>query len=240
MKTDSTLRLGRIQYRQLAELAKQSGCTLSLGTPEELEGNWGMYFGFGQAVHLDASTSETSLQERIVLHVARDIDAGKLRSSQRPEIDWSQLEDDEIHKFVVCHEIGHFVDNHLCFDIFNVPDSDTQSRCHQVIRGVNEILADRFAWNMIRPGEPVPLCETGKRLQEGMAEAMALLDKHVPRVRRAARSLPVGQYAYVPSSMLMSDANLAYVGPQVSAALVDRVRGGNRVHRRDTRSRAFA
>ena len=239
MKTNSTLRLGRVAYRQLAEITKQAGCCLSLATDEELGGNWGMFSGFGQAVHQDALTDNPMLLERVVLQVAQNVDAGRLRSVQRPEIDWSQLEDDEIHKFIVLHELGHYVDNFNCFDLFNIADREIQNRCQRVLRGVNEVLADRHAWNLIRPGEPVPLCETGKRLQEEMAEALALLDKHVPRPRRAARTLPSGQYNFVPRSMLMNDAYLAYVGPQVSSALVDRVRNRSRVHRRDSRSRAF-
>lgn len=231
MKTDITLRLGRIQYRQLAELTKQFGCCLAIGEAKEMKRDWGMFNPFPLGVHADASVDNQYLQEKIVIQISATVDAGLLRSVQRPEIDWSQLEDDEIYRFIVQHEIGHFRDNYFLFDIFNVKDPDIHNECHRVIRGVNELLADRYAWNAIRPGEPVPLCETGKRLQERMAEAMILLDKHMPRSKRNRDPLPVGQYLYVPTSMLKNDRHLAYVGPKVSPQLVERVRCKDRARR---------
>ncbi|WP_238935085.1 hypothetical protein [Pseudomonas typographi] len=199
-----------------------------------------MFNPFGLAVHEDASVDTPHLQERIVIQLAASVDAGRLRAVQRPEIDWSQLRDDEIYPFIVQHEIGHKVDNHFGFDLWAIKDPEVHDKCYRVLSFVNEILADRFAWNQIRPGEPVPLCENGKRLQEEAAESMALLDLHIPRTRRAPRALPAGQYAWVPKSMLMTNAHLAYVGPGVAAGLVERARTRRRVYRRDTRSRAFA
>jgi len=239
MKSDSTLRLGRIQYRQLANIVKQSGCCLGLSTFKDL-GAWGMFNPQVMAVHADARQDEYLFEERVVIELAASVDAGQLRSVQRPELDWSQLEDEEIYQFIVQHELGHYIDNHFGFDIFGIADMELRDKCQRVIRWVNEVLADRHAWNQIRPGEPVPLCENGKRVQDEVAEAMALLDLHIPRVRRAPRCLPAGQYAYVPRSMLMSDSHLAYVGPRVSAALVEQTRKRPRVHRRDTRMRVFA
>lgn len=240
MKTDTTLRLGRVQYRALAELAKQAGCCLGLSTFEQLGGAWGMFNPFGLAVHEDAAIDSKCLKEEIVIHLAVSVNAGQMRSVQRPEIDWSQLHDDEIYQFILQHEIGHKLDNHFVFDLWGVKDKEVHDKCHRVIAFVNEILADRFAWNQIRPGEPVPLCENGKRVQEQAAEAMALLDLHIPRTRRAPRSLPGGQYSYVPQSMLMTDSLTAFVGPQVAPQLLERARARRRVYRRDTRSRAFA
>jgi hypothetical protein len=240
MKTDATLRLGRIQYRQLAEIAKQAGCCLGLSTFEQLGGAWGLYNCFGLAVHEDASVDTPHLQEKIVIQLATSVDAGRLRAVQRPEIDWSQLHDDEIYPFIVQHEIGHKVDNHFVFDLWNVKDPETHDKCRRVVSFVNEILADRYAWSQIRPGEPVPLCENGKRMQEQAAEYIALLNLHIPRTRRAPRALPAGQYSHVPQSMLQTDTHLAYVGPGVAPALVERARTRRRVYRRDTRARAFA
>ncbi|MFJ3483541.1 hypothetical protein ACIPL1_09165 [Pseudomonas sp. NPDC090202] len=231
MKTDTTLRLGRVQYRQLAELTKQSGCCLAIGTHEELRGAWGIFNPFVQAVHADACVDTPFLQEKGVIQIARSVDAGRLRSVQRPEIDWSQLEDDEIYEFIVQHELGHYRSNHCIFKIFEIHDRDIHTACHRVIRAVNEVLADRFAWNAIRPSEPVPLCETGKRLQEQMVEALALLDKHAPRSRITPHVLPAGQYLYVPRSMLLTDWRLAYVGPLVSPELVERGRSYERARR---------
>jgi hypothetical protein len=240
MKSDITLRLGRVQYRQLAEQAKQAGICLEAATIEELRGNWGMFQPMASAVHENALMDSPFLQERVVISVSTTVDTARLRGVQRPEIDWAQLNDDEIFQFVVSHEIGHFVDNHFFGDVWGIQDRKLQAQCQQVLSGVNEVLADRYAWSQVRPGEPVPLCENGKRREEEVAEAMALLDMHAPRKRRAPRTLPGGQYSWVPQSMLMSDQLTAYVGPRVAPALVERARESRRIYRRDTRSRARA
>lgn len=237
MKTATTLRIGRVQYRQLAELAKQAGCCLELTSVEELGGNWGMYTPFAAAVLPDVSQDHRGIEERVVIQLATTVNTEQLRAAQRPEIDWSQLHDEEIYKFIVAHEIGHFLDNHCVFDVWSIKDQDIQATCYKAIKAVNEVLADRYAWSQIRPGEAVPLCENGKRLEQSIAESMFLLNKYAPRTRRAPRSLPSGQYSYVPQSMLMTDSSVAYVGTKVSPELIDRTRNRRRIHRRDTRVR---
>ena len=239
MKTDTTLRLGRIEYRRLAETVKQAGCTLGLAPFSKLR-VWGLYDPFAAAVHADAAVDDVRLQEKIVIRLASTLDTGQLRATPRPELDWSQLEDQEIYPFIVAHECGHHIDNHCGWDIFKIQDIEVRNRCERTIRCVNEVLADRFAWAQIRPGEPLPIGEVGRRLQEEVAEAMALLDLHVPRTRRAPKALPCGQYSYVPQSMLETDELAAFVGPKVAPALMDRARERRRVYRRDTRSRAYA
>lgn len=236
MKSNSTLRLGRIKYRGLAEQAKLAGCCLAVSTFKEM-GCWGLFSPYAQAVHADVSVDSPSQQERIVLTVSTSVDAGLLRSVTRPEIDWGALEDHEIFDFIAAHEIGHRVDNHSIFDIWRIDDNDVAKRCQAVIGGINEVLADRYAWAHVRPGEPVPVSENGRRLQEQVADAMALLNQHAPRPRRAHRALPGGQYAWVPDDMLHTDQLMAFVGPNTSPALVERTRNRRRIYRRDPRQR---
>lgn len=239
MKTDCTLRLGRAQYRRLAESVKAAGCCLGVTPFHELR-VWGLYDPFAAAVHADATADDVRLHEKIVIQLAATVDTAQLRATQRPELDWSQLEDSEIYEFITQHEIGHHIDNHNGWDIFKLQDLELRNRCERVIRSINEVLADRFAWSFVRPGEPIPLSESGKRMQEDVEAAMALLDLHVPRTRRAPQALPSGQYAYVPSSMLETRELAAFVGPRVAPGLIQRASERRRVYRRDTRSRAYA
>ncbi|GFM89184.1 hypothetical protein PSCICO_45830 [Pseudomonas cichorii] len=232
MKTNTVLRLGRIQYRKLADLTKQAGCCLGVSTFEKLGKAWGLFSIWPSAVHVDVSVDGVSLEERTVLQVAARVNTARLRAVQRPEIDWSQLEDHEIFEFIVQHEIGHSLDNHFVLDLWGITDPHLQDKCHRIICRTNEVLADRYAWNQIRPGEPVPLCENGKRIQEDVAESMALLDLHVPRTRRTPRALACGQYTWVPQSMLLTDELTDFIGPGVSPALIQR----DRAYCRDTRS----
>lgn len=238
MKTDTTLRLTRTQYRAFAEQVKQAGCCLALSTFCELGSAWGMFNPVAQSVLIDASEDSSMYTDAAVIQLDTSIRTNDLRSCQRPEIDWSVLEDHEIYPFVVAHEIGHRADNFNFFDLWRIEDDQVQARCMSVLRSINEVLADRHAWEQIRPGEPVPLCEHGKSIEETVAADLALLNKHAPRVRRSSSwACPAGQYAYVPREMLMSTGLVAYVGPAVSPELVGLVRERSRIYRRDTRSR---
>ena len=238
MKSDITLRLTRTQYRAYAEQVKQAGCCLSLSTFKAMGNAWGMYNPWAQSVVRDVSVEETKYDERAVIELATSIKTADLRNVQRPEIDWSALEDHEIYPFVVAHEIGHRVDNFSIWDMSRIEDEQVQNQCTSVLRSINEVLADRHAWAQVRPGEPVPLCEYGKSVAETVAASLELLNKYAPRVRRGSFHVcQAGQYQYVPQSMLMTNELTSFVGPAVSGELVGSIREKARTYRRDTRSR---
>lgn len=238
MKTDTTLRLTRTQYRAFAEQTKQAGCSLSLSTFRALGNCWGIFDPMAKLVCLDVSADQLEFTEGCGIQLSTSVDAGRLRSVQRPEIDWSALEDHEIYPFIVAHEIGHRVDNFCYWDTGRIDDHQVRTRCESVIRSINEVLADRYAWSQIRPGEPVPLCELGKSLQEEVAADIALMDKHMPRVRRQPRALPAGRYLHIPEVMLKTDLHVSFIGTGVSSAAIERARRP-RTYRRDSRSRAY-
>ncbi|MBJ2221033.1 hypothetical protein [Pseudomonas sp. MF7453] len=238
MKTDTTLRLTRAQYRSFAEQTKQAGCALSLSTFRALGNCWGIFDPRAKLVCLDVSADELKFTEGCGIQLSISVDAGRLRGNQRPEIDWSALEDHEIYPFIVAHEIGHRVDNFCYWDAARIADQQVRRRCESVIRSINEVLADRYAWSQIRPGEPVPLCELGKSLQEEVAGDIELMDKYMPRVRRQPRALPSGRYLHIPEKMLMSDVHVSFIGTGVSAAAIESARRP-RTYRRDSRSRVF-
>lgn len=237
MRTDNTLRITRRQYRQFAELAKLNGVGLTLDTFSNLGGIWGEYSCWAQPMVLDASSDRRQCDERVAIKLATSVNAGAFREGQRPELDWSVLDDAEIYPFLVNHEIGHHIDNFSLWDLILAPDQAASDQCHKVIYRVNEMLADRYAWEQVRPGEPLPLSETGKRMQEVMADGLELLQRCLPRKRRKPKALPSGQYTYVPTSMLKTEELAAFVGPHVSPALIEHTRNRHRVHRRDSRLR---
>lgn len=238
MKTDTTLRLSRTQYRNFAEQVKQAGCALSLSTFRAMGNCWGIFDPRAKLVCQDVSADELSFTEGCGIELSTSVDTSVMRGVQRPEIDWSALEDHEIFPFIVAHEIGHRVDNFCYWDTGRIDDHQVRTRCESTIRSINEVLADRYAWSQIRPGEPVPLCEYGKSIQEEVAADIALMDKHMPRVRREPRKLPAGRYLHVPEAMLMTDMHVSFIGAGVSTAAIDRARRP-RTYRRDSRSRAY-
>lgn len=238
MKTDKSLRITRSQYRQLAEIAKQHGVGLALDTFTNMGGNWGLYNAWAKPIVREVLTDRRQMEEKIAIELSTTVDAGAFRMAMRPELDWSQLADDEIYPFLAYHEIGHHIDNFSFWDVMAIQNIEVREQCRAVATRVNEMLADRFAWELIRPGEPLPLCEWGQTNAEMMANDLALLQRHITRTRRSPRALPPGQYSYVPASMLRTEELAAFVGPHVSPALIETTRNSRRIHRRDSRLRA--
>ena len=221
-----TVRITRRQYRALAETTKEHGLGLTLSTFDKM-GCWGLYSGYAELVCRDATAEDPEWDERGVVTLAATIDADTLRAAgaRRPEIDWSQLEDQEIIPFIVWHEIGHRMDNFSSWDLVTHQDTHIRDECLRRSRFVNEVLADRYAWQHVRPGEPIPLSEYGKRLQEKTAEGIAYLKEHAPRTtHRKIRPLRPGQYCDVPDDMLATPERAAFIGPSVNRRLIEQAR----------------
>lgn len=221
-RTGRTLHLTRRQYRDFAQKTKAVGLGLNVSTWKRM-GCWGMYSPWALLVCKDATNPDPKWDERSLITIASAINADHLRAvgPKRPELDWSVLEDDEVYPFLVHHEIGHRVDNFDNWGIMDIKDLVVRDDCHRRITFVNEMLADRYAWNAIRPGEPIPLSENGARLQEKAAASLALLEKHAPKMNKfRINPLDPDPYRDVPDYMLASPDRAAFLGPRVSSELV--------------------
>lgn len=223
MKTDTTLRITRTQYRVFAEKTKSVGLALNLSSFKRMGNCWGGYSPWALLVCSDARKDEPEWQEHALITLAASINTAHLRSCGpgRPELDWSFLEDNEIYLFVIWHEIGHRADN---FDhwLMGIKNKEIRDECHRRIRFINELLADRYAWSKIRPGEPIPLSENGKHHQERAAESLLYLEKYAPRLNQPRKewALSIGQYLDVPEYMLDGHHRAAFIGPKVIKKLV--------------------
>lgn len=219
MKTDTTLRITRAEYRVFSETTKSAGMALNLSSFKRMKNCWGSYSPWALLVCRDARRDEPEWHERALITLATAINTATLRScgAGRPEVDWSVLEDHEIYPFIVWHEIGHRVDN---FDIWRIKEMETFDECRRRIGFVNELLADRYAWNKIRPGEAIPWSEHGKHMQERAQESMTYLEKHASRRPSTLHPLAAGQYLDVPEYMLDGHHRAAFIGPEVSHKLV--------------------
>lgn len=214
----AVVNITRKQYRTFAEIAKANGCVLTLSTVEKMR-CFGEFSFMAIGVVRDATDSRSGLTEDAAITLARSIDADYFRSATRPEIDWGQLEDHEIFPFLFWHEIGHRVDNFDAFSVATLNDPEARATCLRNVGTMNEVLADRYAWNKIRPGEPIPLGDTGKRLQDRVAAGMDALRKHAMHTGTFTRQpLPTGQYCSVPVEMLREPWKAQYVGTKVADA----------------------
>ncbi len=229
--TNKILRITRKQYREFAEIAKKKGCALNLSVPTRIGRDWwtsknyrawGSVSRWALSVCTDATDPNTTWSERGLVTLSSSIDTIRWRNAKRPELDWSQLEDEEIYPFILWHEIGHLTDNFDIFELIILKDPDIRDQCHKYTWLTNEVLADRFAWNKIRPGEPIPICESGQANQEVINTRLDYMNKHCPKIKehKVDRSLRAGQYHDVPEYMLMSPARAAFIGPKVSQQLI--------------------
>lgn len=223
--TGTILHVTRRQYRELAEITKSFGMALNLSTETRM-GCWGRYSPWALLICKDASDPNTEWEERALITLASSINAGKFRvaGANRPEIDWGVLTDDEIYPFIVWHEIGHRVDNFCTMAMMTASESPTvRDDCYRRSSFVNELLADRYAWNRVRPGEPIPLSENGKRLQEKTEESLEFLDKNAQRTSFATiRPMAHGQYCDVPEYMLATPKRAGFIGPRVDKGILDK------------------
>jgi len=227
-----TLKLTKTQYRQLAEQAKAAGLALNVDSFERMR-CWGRYYILAQPICRDATRAEPEWDERGTIDLADRIDTGRFRACPRPELDWAALEDHEIFQFVVQHEIGHRQDNFDQLGFLKIEDQAVSNECHSLMTLANEVMADRYAWNQIRPGEPIPLGEHGKRMQERTAHALALLGRHVKKRApcKPEWRLTAGAYNDVPGTMLSSPERAAFIGPRVSRTLIEREAAYHRARR---------
>lgn len=215
---DANIRLGRRQYRTFAEIAKANGCVLGLSTVEEMK-CFGVYNFMAAGVVQDATDPYSELREHAAITLARSINADQFRSAPRPELDWGCLEDNEIFPFLFWHEIGHLVDNFDALSVATMEDLEARATCIRYVRMVNEVLADRYAWNKIRPGVPIPVYVAGKHLQDGIATGLECLRKHaVHKSTYTRRPLPAGQYRSVPKEMMSEPWKVRYIGTRVADA----------------------
>lgn len=212
----AVVNITRGQYRTFAEIAKANGCVLTLSAVEKMK-CFGEFSFMAIGVVRDAADSRSELTEHAAITLACSIDADQFRSAIRPELDWGRLEDHEIFQFLFWHEIGHRVDNFDAFSVVGLNDSEARATCLRHIRTANEVLADRFAWSKVRPGEPIPVGDAGKRLQDGIAAGMEALRKHAAHTSTFTRQpLPAGQYRSVPKEMLLEPWKAKYVGTKVA------------------------
>ena len=188
------LNITRQQYRDLAEIVKkEAGMCLNLSSFSQM-GKWGEYSPWAMPVYKDVTDPETAFDEAAFITLSRSIDTERLRhcGASRPELDWGELEDHEIFPFIVWHEIGHRVDNFDPWGIMGIKDDDTREKCRRRAGFVNEVLADRFAWGHIRPGEPIPISQYGEKWRKSTEFGLAYLQKHAPTNGKKLRNLEPG------------------------------------------------
>ncbi len=219
----TNIRLTRRQYRDFAEATKRIKLGLKVGTPAQMPDEWAHYSPWALLVRDDVRQDNPQGSESALITIVVELDPALVRAAgaMRPELDWGKLHDAEVYPFMLQHEIGHRLDNFDTLRLLGMQASETRDRCQRQISYVNEVLADRFAWQQIRPGAPMPLSKRGEREQEQLAESLSFLGRHADRTPAPKKTLTAGQYRDVPDDMLHPEF-VEFVGPSVSRVLLER------------------
>ncbi|MGO3745455.1 MAG: hypothetical protein ACTJG9_08730 [Alcaligenes aquatilis] len=225
-RADTTLTLTHAQYRVLADLCKEhAGKPLNLASVDDMEGDWGSVHYFALPTIDDATRFDQKYRERAYIYLSNRIDTAPLREAgrHRPECDWSKLSNSELFHFVVWHEIGHIRDNfHPAQFMFRSDLGPEAMQASKKAGYINEVLADRFAWERVRPGQSMPLTKAGQRNADQIESDIEEISRHFTRAKYPHTPLEAGQYRHVPAYMLSSERKAAYVGPDVHAELLKR------------------
>ena len=214
------VRLGRKQYRAFFEVVKrETGAVLAVMSAAEMGGCWGMYNPMAVPVQIDAKDPNSMFAEKAAITLADRINVRRLKSAKRPEMDWHSVPDDKVYEFVLWHEIGHRMNNFYIPDVWRAVDGLERGGMELFGRAkrANEVLADRYAWGRLFPDRRFPVrgdlpreqCRELSRDIEHISTLVELREIRPP-------ALPLGQYDYVPLSMLKSDRLAAYVGPDAA------------------------
>lgn len=210
-------------YRQFSDLCKvEAGHALEVSSFEAMRNSWGLTgFSASELIQDVRSASAIFTQPVGRIELAETVDVAEFRlvGRSRPELNWAVLSDEEIHPFIVWHEIGH------CRDGFSMLDAQFQqiegpSPGLSMVRMLNEVLADRFAWERIRPGDPLPLTERGRRDKVSIETALQYVSQFYQRAKYKVRPLEAGQYLHVSPRMLESKRMAAFLGPEVHPELL--------------------
>lgn len=219
------LRLTTRQYRRFHALAKrEAGAALNVQCFKSL-GAWGQFTFMASGVVRNAAAPRDVQQNDEVpcITLASQVNVSKLKATSRPEMDWSAIPEPLIYEFIFWHEVGHRLDN---FDPFDLMVSKYRGRpdfaeWQRRFARANEVLADRYAWNRLFPGRPLPVAprHSAAYLRE-VNEDIEQLSRDFQKGRYKVRPLPEGVGEYIPMGMLRSPSRVRLAGLPVQSALV--------------------
>lgn len=155
-------------FRRIDVIARRhAGRPFRVKKAEEMDGAWGrcdlmVDDTFRDLRKLSDRRQTGSVYAEIgILDISNVISVAKFHRANRPEIDLSKIPAERIYEFVAWHEIGHVVDNFDHWAPILQSASDNLLRDEptwkSVLGKLNEVLADRFAWDQMFPGILLPV-----------------------------------------------------------------------------------
>ena len=193
-----TLTLTPRRLRRLDLLARGQGFAVRV---ERMDGAWGRVHHLVDGMYRDLADPAAGLCEGRLLELAPAIDVPEFHAAKRPEVDLRYVPGRRAYEWVVWHELGHLLNNYCALDVMTpgrVPLGEQQAWMRRVAL-VNEVLADRFAWQAMYPAEPMRLSDLGRTFAPRVADAMdAMVSVFGEAPRRKRPPLPTRSLSMVP------------------------------------------
>lgn len=191
-------------FRELDVMArKMAGAVLIVREWSEMEGAFGRRGALYTSAIMDTTLPKRFWKGTDVswIEIANAIDPSAFHSCKRPEMDWMAVKPPDIYRFIVLHEIGHAIENYNEINLI-VLAARGQENFREIagkVRTLNEVLADRFAWGNLYPGQPLPLREDLVSSRINYDKWFSELGKFLVLREQKRESLPVGAGQYVPT-----------------------------------------
>lgn len=192
-------------FQELDRLCRiRANAVLVVQTPEEMEGLFGSYSPWVVNVYRDtAVTGVPGCGDEVKgIQIVNAIDVDMLQAAKRPEMDWGVIPETQLFRFIALHEIGHVIHNYDYMSLLFCNDTDCSMEerlaLYRQAIFVNEVLADRFAWSEMFPGEPLPVRSESTPM-ETIKQMTSEVEIHVKmRQLRSSFTLPTEDGKYVP------------------------------------------
>ncbi len=197
---DNVIKLTRELYRKLDIIARQNaGTTIEVRKYKEMGGNFAETSIWPTRVCVDTCREEW--REMRVIYLANRIDAGRFHSCPRSrwELNWGEIRIEDIYPFLVWHEVHHLTRE---ISVLDLPRGWYFNGGHGKFLKVNEIRADRFAWEHISPEQPMPLAihEYARELRELERFRKDNLKYFPDRPDYQAPKVPLEDYKMIPKN----------------------------------------
>jgi hypothetical protein len=227
--TGSLIRLTPALFAELDHIARtEAGCVLSISTFDEING-WGRFNSMCGGAYIDARRpyGPGCMDDVQIIELAEEIDIASFRSVKRPELDWSGVPNEKIFQFVLYHEIGHKLNNFCPFDfmVSKARGRENERDLYSSLRWVNEILADRFAWERLFPNVDMPQVLRSTKESREIERRIAQLSEFVKIREIKFKALPTEPWSMIPAAFVCSDRYAHLLGnpldPQSRAAILE-------------------
>lgn len=179
----------------------EAGLPLQVVKSEELDsGAFAEICYFAIPTYTDARRGDIpgNFIETCTISIVNKISIDSFHKTKRPEMDWSRVPEESIYKFLLFHEISHFLyDLNPGLAMREFPGNEGYEK-YCFAMAINEKRADEYAWSRLFPKKRMPkkhIPRDIRRKINSFLEKYGHLFRSTPRI---IKPLPIDDWAMVP------------------------------------------